>query len=161
MWLIEKLAHLPDTMKARRMTRDQVVDPVLLAAQPTKAFVQPHEVPALALLLCSDMMAAGFDSLLCFFECAAGRPLALGGADRPAADQLALCASRVRAADRRMRPRRTWGFRSLCLINARTRHRRTRASLQRVWSIATGPRIHRTSGTRLPSTGRTNVNVAP
>ncbi|SEN18264.1 3-hydroxybutyrate dehydrogenase [Sphingomonas gellani] len=47
-------AQIPDTMAARGMTRDQVMDDVLLAAQPTKRFVTPEEVAALALFLCQD-----------------------------------------------------------------------------------------------------------
>ena len=45
--------QIPDTMTARGMTREQVLDEVLLAKQPTKRFVQPAEVGALALFLCS------------------------------------------------------------------------------------------------------------
>jgi 3-hydroxybutyrate dehydrogenase len=50
--LVEK--QIPDTMKARSMTREQVVDDVLLAAQPTKQFVTVEQVAALALYLCGD-----------------------------------------------------------------------------------------------------------
>ena len=46
--------QIPDTMKARNMTREQVMNDVLLAAQPTKRFVTPEEVAGLALYLCSD-----------------------------------------------------------------------------------------------------------
>jgi 3-hydroxybutyrate dehydrogenase len=46
--------QIPDTMKARGLTREQVIDDVLLAAQPTKAFVTPEQVAALALFLCRD-----------------------------------------------------------------------------------------------------------
>jgi 3-hydroxybutyrate dehydrogenase len=46
--------QIPDTMKARNLTRDQVINDVLLHAQPTKQFVQPGEVAALAVFLCSD-----------------------------------------------------------------------------------------------------------
>ena len=46
--------QIPDTMKARNMTREQVMNDVLLAAQPTKRFVTPDEVAALALFLCRD-----------------------------------------------------------------------------------------------------------
>lgn len=53
--LVEK--QIPDTMKARGMTREEVMHDVLLAAQPTKAFVQPEEVAAMALFLCSDAAA--------------------------------------------------------------------------------------------------------
>lgn len=47
-------AQIPDTMSSRGMTRDQVVNDVLLAAQPTKEFVTPEQVAALALFLCRD-----------------------------------------------------------------------------------------------------------
>jgi len=44
--------QIPATMKARGLTRDQVINDVLLAKQPTKKFVQPDEVGALATFLC-------------------------------------------------------------------------------------------------------------
>ncbi len=44
--------QIPDTMKARNMTREQVMQDVLLAKQPTKKFVQIEDVAALALFLC-------------------------------------------------------------------------------------------------------------
>lgn len=46
--------QIPDTMRARGLTREQVMNDVLLAAQPTKRFVTPDEVASLALYLCSD-----------------------------------------------------------------------------------------------------------
>jgi len=46
--------QIPDTMKARGLTREQVMNDVLLAAQPTKRFVQVEEVAALALFLCRE-----------------------------------------------------------------------------------------------------------
>ncbi|HVH37716.1 MAG TPA: 3-hydroxybutyrate dehydrogenase [Sphingomicrobium sp.] len=46
--------QIPDTMKARGLTREQVMNDVLLAAQPTKRFVKPEEVAALAVFLCRD-----------------------------------------------------------------------------------------------------------
>jgi 3-hydroxybutyrate dehydrogenase len=54
--LVEK--QIPDTMKARGMTEEQVKRDVLLAAQPTKEFVTVEQVAALALYLCSDMASA-------------------------------------------------------------------------------------------------------
>jgi 3-hydroxybutyrate dehydrogenase len=51
-------AQIPDTMKARGLTREQVMEDVLLAAQPTKRFVTPEEVAALALFLCRDEAAS-------------------------------------------------------------------------------------------------------
>ena len=50
--LVEK--QIPDTMKARNMTKEQVMNDVLLAAQPTKEFVTVEQVAALALFLCTD-----------------------------------------------------------------------------------------------------------
>jgi 3-hydroxybutyrate dehydrogenase len=49
--------QIPDTMKARGLTRDQVINDVLLEAQPTKQFVKPDDVAALAVFLCSDAAA--------------------------------------------------------------------------------------------------------
>jgi 3-hydroxybutyrate dehydrogenase len=46
--------QIPDTMAARGMTRDQVMNDILLAKQPTKQFVTPEDVAAMALFLCSD-----------------------------------------------------------------------------------------------------------
>jgi 3-hydroxybutyrate dehydrogenase len=46
--------QIPDTMKARNLTREQVMNDVLLAAQPTKRFVTPEEIGALALFLCRE-----------------------------------------------------------------------------------------------------------
>jgi 3-hydroxybutyrate dehydrogenase len=46
--------QIPDTMKARGLTREQVMNDVLLAAQPTKRFVTVEEVAALALYLCRE-----------------------------------------------------------------------------------------------------------
>ena len=50
--------QIPDTMKARGLTREQVMNDVLLAAQPTKQFVTPEQVAALALFLCRDEAAS-------------------------------------------------------------------------------------------------------
>lgn len=49
--------QIPDTMKTRGLTREQVINDVLLDAQPTKQFVQPEQVAALALFLCRDEAA--------------------------------------------------------------------------------------------------------
>jgi len=46
--------QIPDTMKARGMTRDEVINDVLLVKQATKKFVQPSEIGALAVFLCRD-----------------------------------------------------------------------------------------------------------
>jgi 3-hydroxybutyrate dehydrogenase len=50
--LVEK--QIPDTMKARGLTEEQVKQDVLLAAQPTKQFVTVDQVASLAVYLCSD-----------------------------------------------------------------------------------------------------------
>jgi 3-hydroxybutyrate dehydrogenase len=44
-------------MKARSMTREQVISDVMLAAQPTKQFVTVDQVASLAVYLCSDAAA--------------------------------------------------------------------------------------------------------
>jgi 3-hydroxybutyrate dehydrogenase len=54
--LVEK--QIPETMAARGLTRDQVINDVLLHAQPTKKFVTVEEVAALALFLTSDGAAS-------------------------------------------------------------------------------------------------------
>ncbi len=46
--------QIPDTMKARNMTREQVIDEVLLVRQPTRRFVQPADVGATAVFLCRE-----------------------------------------------------------------------------------------------------------
>lgn len=46
--------QIPDTMKARGLSREEVINDVLLAKQPTKKFVQPAEVGALAVFLCRE-----------------------------------------------------------------------------------------------------------
>jgi 3-hydroxybutyrate dehydrogenase len=61
--LVEK--QIPDTMKARSMTKEQVINDVLLAAQPTKEFVTAEQVAALALFLCSDDAAQITGADLC------------------------------------------------------------------------------------------------
>lgn len=54
--LVER--QIPDTMKARNMTEEEVKKNVLLAAQPTKEFVTIEQVASLALYLCSDAASA-------------------------------------------------------------------------------------------------------
>ena len=51
-------SQIPDTMKTRGLTREQVMNDVLLAAQPTKQFVTPEQVAALAIFLCRDEAAS-------------------------------------------------------------------------------------------------------
>ena len=53
--LVER--QIPDTMKARDMTKDQVINDVLLASQPTKQFVTVDQVASLAVYLASDSAA--------------------------------------------------------------------------------------------------------
>lgn len=50
--LVEK--QIPDTMKARGMSREEVIEKVLLTAQPTKQFVTVEQVAAAVVFLCSD-----------------------------------------------------------------------------------------------------------
>jgi 3-hydroxybutyrate dehydrogenase len=50
--LVEK--QIPDQMKSRNMTEEEVKRDVLLAAQPTKQFVTIDQVASLAVYLCSD-----------------------------------------------------------------------------------------------------------
>lgn len=50
--LVER--QIPDTARARGLTEDQVIRDVLLAAQPTKEFVQAEDVAKLVVFLCSD-----------------------------------------------------------------------------------------------------------
>jgi 3-hydroxybutyrate dehydrogenase len=50
--LVEK--QIPDTMQTRGLTREQVINDVLLAAQPTKRFVTPEEIGEFAVFLCSE-----------------------------------------------------------------------------------------------------------
>ncbi len=46
--------QIPDTMRTRGMTRDQVINDVLLASTPQKQFVMPEQVGAMVSFLCSD-----------------------------------------------------------------------------------------------------------
>ncbi len=50
--------QIPDTMRTRGLTREQVMNDVLLAAQPTKKFVTVDQVAALAVFLCRDEASA-------------------------------------------------------------------------------------------------------
>ena len=50
--------QIPDTMRSRGMSREQVMNDVLLAAQPTKQFVTVDQVAAMALFLCRDDASA-------------------------------------------------------------------------------------------------------
>lgn len=54
--LVEK--QIPETAKARGITEQQVIDDVLLAAQPTKKFVTVEQVAGLANYLASDAAAS-------------------------------------------------------------------------------------------------------
>ncbi|MDH3662163.1 MAG: 3-hydroxybutyrate dehydrogenase [Alphaproteobacteria bacterium] len=54
--LVER--QIPDTMKARGMTEDEVKQEVLLKAQPTKQFVTIDQLASLAMFLCSDDAAS-------------------------------------------------------------------------------------------------------
>ena len=50
--------QIPDTMRTRDMTRDQVINDVLLGAIPQKQFVMPNQIAAMALFLCRDEASA-------------------------------------------------------------------------------------------------------
>lgn len=50
--------QIPDTMKTRNMTREQVIDDVLLAAIPQKKFVMPEQIGAMVVFLCSEGASA-------------------------------------------------------------------------------------------------------
>jgi 3-hydroxybutyrate dehydrogenase len=54
--LVEK--QIPETMTSRHLTRDQVINDVLLKAQPTKQFVTSDQVAALAVFLASEAAAS-------------------------------------------------------------------------------------------------------
>lgn len=49
--------QIPDTMAARGLSREAVINDVLLAGQPTKSFVQPADIGELAVFLCRDAAA--------------------------------------------------------------------------------------------------------
>ncbi len=46
--------QIPETMKARGLSREDVIDKVLLGSQPTKQFVTVEQVAALVVFLCGD-----------------------------------------------------------------------------------------------------------
>lgn len=54
--LVEK--QIPETAKARGITEQQVINDVMLHAQPTKQFVTVEQVAALAVFLCADSAAS-------------------------------------------------------------------------------------------------------
>ena len=60
--LVER--QIPDTMSARKMTKEQVIEEVLLKAQPTKQFITIEEVAALAVYLVSDAAKGMTGSIL-------------------------------------------------------------------------------------------------
>ncbi|MFO1256665.1 MAG: 3-hydroxybutyrate dehydrogenase [Sphingomonadaceae bacterium] len=49
--------QIPDTMAARGMTREQVINEVMLTRQPTRKFVQPSDIGEMAVFLCRDAAA--------------------------------------------------------------------------------------------------------
>ena len=49
--------QIPGTMAARGMTREQVINDVLLTRQPTRKFVQPSDIGEMAVFLCRDAAA--------------------------------------------------------------------------------------------------------
>jgi len=50
--------QIPDTMSSRGLTREQVINDVMLSAQPTKKFVTIDQVAGLMLFLCRDEAAS-------------------------------------------------------------------------------------------------------
>ncbi|MDD7909353.1 3-hydroxybutyrate dehydrogenase [Pseudovibrio exalbescens] len=57
-------AQIPETMKARGLTEEQVKKNVLLAAQPTKEFVTVEQVAGVALFLCTDAASSITGSMI-------------------------------------------------------------------------------------------------
>ena len=95
--------QIPDTMKARGLTREQVINDVLLAAQPTKRFVTAEEVAALALFLCRDEAGVDHRRQPSAWTAAGPRPR-LAAMRSPARRSLpCLAARRLRPADRQPR----------------------------------------------------------
>jgi len=60
--LVDK--QIPDTMKARGLSREAVIRDVILAAQPTKKFVTVEQVAALTAFLCTEAAASITGALL-------------------------------------------------------------------------------------------------
>jgi 3-hydroxybutyrate dehydrogenase len=60
--LVQK--QIPDTAKARGISEEAVIRDVLLAAQPTKKFVQIDEVASFAAFLASDSAASVTGAIL-------------------------------------------------------------------------------------------------
>ena len=54
--LVEK--QIPDTAKSRGISEEQVINDVILSAQPTKEFVTVEQIGALAVFLCGDAAAS-------------------------------------------------------------------------------------------------------
>ena len=52
------LGLTPDTMRTRGLTREQVLNDVLLAAIPQRKFVMPDQVAAMAVFLCTEGASA-------------------------------------------------------------------------------------------------------
>lgn len=49
--------QIPDTMKARNMSREEVINDVMLVRQPTRSFVQPGDIGAMTVFLCREEAA--------------------------------------------------------------------------------------------------------
>lgn len=60
--LVER--QIPATMAARGLSREEVIDKVLLAAQPTRRFVAPEEIAAFAVFLASEEARAVTGAIL-------------------------------------------------------------------------------------------------
>lgn len=51
-------AQIPDSAKTHGISEEAVIRDVMLAGQPTKRFVEPHEIGGFAVFLCSDSAAS-------------------------------------------------------------------------------------------------------
>jgi len=56
--------QVADTARARGISEEEVVRDVMLAAQPTKKFIQIDEIAELVLYLCSDAAASVTGAIL-------------------------------------------------------------------------------------------------
>lgn len=60
--LVDK--QIPETARARGITEEQVINDVMLVAQPTRQFVTVEQVAALAVFLCGDAAASVTGAIL-------------------------------------------------------------------------------------------------
>ncbi|MFA7585696.1 MAG: 3-hydroxybutyrate dehydrogenase [Novosphingobium sp.] len=50
-------SQIPDTMKARNLSREEVIRDVMLVRQPTRQFIHPEDIGEMAVFLCRDAAA--------------------------------------------------------------------------------------------------------